>query len=174
MITEKYTSPQFLSIGGGSNGGLLVGAALTQRPELFRAVLCEVPLLDMVNYHQFGLANIWEEELGSSETKEGFEYLYKYSPYHNIVDGKHYPAILITTGNNDARVDPCHARKMVARLQEANASNHPILLYLKSSSGHSGGTTLTQTIDYSHQFGFLLFELGIKLQDSGEQGWIKV
>ena len=118
LIANGWTSPAKLAIRGGSNGGLLVGACLVQRPDLFRAVLCEVPLLDMVNYHRFGLANIWAEEYGSSDDPAQFAYLRAYSPYHNLVAGRSYPAFLCTGSENDARVDPLHARKMVARLQE--------------------------------------------------------
>jgi len=162
LIAEKYTSPNKLAIQGGSNGGLLVGAVMTQRPDLFRAVLCAVPLLDMIHYHKWGLAKIWEGEYGTSESQEAFRYLLKYSPYHNVKDGTHYPATMITVGENDARVNPCHARKMVARLQEANASSHPILLYHQAASGHSGAATLTDRIkQYALQHAFLMSQLGI-------------
>jgi prolyl oligopeptidase len=162
LIKQNYTCPQKLAISGGSNGGLLVAAAMMQRPELFQAVLCQVPLTDMINYHKWGLANIWAKEFGSSEKPEEFLYLLKYSPYHNVKDGQHYPAALITASDNDSRVDPCHAKKMVARLQEANGSNHPILLYYKASSGHHGGTTLTQYIEtVAVEQGFLMTHLGV-------------
>lgn len=167
LIVEKYTTSEKLAIGGGSNGGLLVGAAMTQRPDLFRAVLCQVPLLDMINYHKWGLANIWETEYGSSDDPEAFKYLLEYSPYQNIIDGTHYPATLITASDNDARVDPCHARKMTARLQEANTSGHPIMLYRAAASGHGGGTTITQTIEQtSHHFAFLMSQLGMRVPES--------
>jgi prolyl oligopeptidase len=166
LIVEGYTNPSQLAIAGGSNGGLLVGAAMTQRPELFRAVLCEVPLLDMINYHKWGLANIWSTEYGSSEDPEEFRYLLNYSPYHNVWDGTHYPATLITASENDSRVDPCHASKMVARLQKANASNHPIMLYRTASAGHVCGTTLTQDIQQTaHAFSFLMDQLSMKIPE---------
>lgn len=164
LIREKYSSPNKLAIQGGSNGGLLVGAVMTQRPELFRAVLCSVPLLDMIRYHKWGLAKIWEAEYGTSDSFEAFQYLLKYSPYHNVKDGIHYPATLITVGENDARVNPCHARKMVARLQEANGSSSPILLYSQESTGHSGAATITERITHhALQHAFLMSQLAVRV-----------
>ncbi len=162
LIQNGYTCPEKLAISGGSNGGLLVGAAAVQRPDLFQAVDCAVPLLDMINYHRFGLANIWAEEYGSSENPEQFKYLYKYSPYQNIVAGTDYPAMLITGSENDARVDPLHARKMVARLQEADPNGRPILLLVHKASGHGGGTTLSvQIAQRAEEWAFLMHELGM-------------
>jgi prolyl oligopeptidase len=146
LIREGYTRPERLAIRGGSNGGLLVGAALVQRPGLFRAVVCEVPLLDMLRYHKFGLANIWAEEYGSADDPAQFRYLQAYSPYHHVADGTKYPAVLLTASENDARVDPLHARKMTARLQAADGGGGPILLEVHSASGHGGGTTLSTKI----------------------------
>ena len=163
LIDNKYTNPEKLAIQGGSNGGLLVGAAVVQRPEMFKAVLCIVPLLDMVNYHNFGLANIWSEEYGSSEDPEQFKYLRKYSPYHNVKNRVKYPAMLITGSENDARVDPLHARKMVARMQEADPKGEPILLLQRKASGHGGGTTLSMQIDQTAEtLAFLMYELGME------------
>lgn len=160
LIDQGYTNPRKLAIRGGSNGGLLVGAVAVQRPDLFRAVLCSVPLLDMVRYHRFGLANIWAEEYGSAEDPEQFLYLYRYSPYHNVRGGIAYPAMLIVGSENDARVDPLHARKMVARLQGADVGGGPILLKIQRASGHSGGTTLTEQIDQvAGTWGFLMNQL---------------
>src|SRR5690606_17503001 len=122
LIKEKYTSPEKLAIEGGSNGGLLVGAALTQRPELFTAVVCRVPLLDMVRYHKFLIARLWIPEYGSAEDPRQFEWLHAYSPYHRVKDGTAYPATLLATAASDTRVDALHARKMAARLQEATSS----------------------------------------------------
>lgn len=162
LIDTDYTRPERLAISGGSNGGLLVGAATVQRPELFRAVSCSVPLLDMVRYHKFGLANIWAEEYGSAEEPEQFPYLHAYSPYHNVVDGTSYPAMIITAGENDARVDPMHARKMVARLQAASAADEPILLLVRKESGHGGGTTLSVQIEQTADvWAFLMAKLGM-------------
>jgi len=163
LIENKYTNPEKLAIHGASNGGLLVGAATVQRPELFKAVLCGVPLLDMVNYHTFGLANIWAEEYGSSDKPEQFPYLYAYSPYHNVKEGVRYPAFLVTGSENDARVDPLHARKMVARLQEVDPDGAPHLLLVRKASGHGGGTTITTQIEQNAEIrAFLMAQLGMQ------------
>ncbi len=162
LIDKGYTSADNLAINGGSNGGLLVGAVTVQRPELFKVVLCAVPLLDMVTYHQHGLANIWAEEYGSSDDPEQFKYLQAYSPYHNIRQGVKYPAFLVTGGENDARVDPLHARKMAAALQAADDGGGPIMLLINKSSGHGGGTTITTRISQqAEQRAFLMDQLGM-------------
>jgi prolyl oligopeptidase len=119
LIANKYTNTSKLAISGGSNGGLLVGAAMTQRPELFQAVVCSVPLLDMIRYQDFLVARFWVPEYGSSEDPEQFKYLLKYSPYQNVKMGVKYPAVLFVTGDGDTRVAPLHARKMTALLQAA-------------------------------------------------------
>jgi prolyl oligopeptidase len=163
LIENKYTEPEKLGISGGSNGGLLVGAVTVQRPELFKVVNCAVPLLDMVRYHKFGLANIWATEYGNSDDPGQFKYLCKYSPYHNVINGTKYPAMLITGSENDARVDPLHARKMVARMQEANPDGEPILLLIRRASGHGGGTTISSQIEQSADvLAFLMDKLGMK------------
>jgi len=163
LIGKDYTSSEKLAIRGGSNGGLLVGAATVQRPELFRVVDCGVPLLDMVTYHRFGLANIWAEEYGSSDDPEQFKYLLEYSPYQNVKDGVKYPAFLVTGSENDARVDPLHARKMAARLQAANEGGGPVCLLIRDASGHGGGTTITTKIDQQAQeAAFLMHFLGME------------
>ena len=163
LIREAYTAPARLAIQGGSNGGLLVGAAAVQRPDLYRAVLCEMPLLDMLRYHRFGLANIWAEEYGSADNPEQFRYLKAYSPYHNVVDGTRYPAMLLVAGENDARVNPVHARKMAARLQAADPDGHPILLIVHRETGHGRGTTLSRTIQqFADEWGFLMNQIGMK------------
>src|SRR5207253_5369965 len=117
-----------LAIFGGSNSGLLVGAAMTQRPDLFRAVVCMVPMLDMLRYHLFDNAHVWKEELGTVDDPEDFSVLAKYSPYHHVTDGVAYPATMIVSGDADRNCNPLHARKMTARLQAANTSEHPIFL----------------------------------------------
>ncbi|MDX2153483.1 MAG: prolyl oligopeptidase family serine peptidase, partial [Bryobacteraceae bacterium] len=163
LITERYTSPWKLAIGGGSNGGLLVGAALTQRPDLFRAVLCGVPLLDMLRYHKFGWGRMWATEYGSADDPRQFEYLRKYSPYHNVRKDAKYPAVMIYTGDSDTRVDPLHARKMAALLQAANQSDRPMLLRYDTEFGHSPGMPLSEQIDLlSDQVAFLYHELGVE------------
>ena len=123
LIEHKYTNRDKLAIQGGSNGGLLMGAALTQRPDLFRAVVCQVPLLDMLRYHKFLIARLWIPEYGSADNAEQFKWLYAYSPYHHVKDGTAYPAVLIEAAESDGRVDPLHARKMAARLQAATSSD---------------------------------------------------
>ncbi|MFN0106389.1 MAG: prolyl oligopeptidase family serine peptidase [Bryobacteraceae bacterium] len=147
LIANKYTRSDRLAIYGGSNGGLLVGAAMTQRPELYGAVVCAVPLLDMVRFHLFKVARYWTPEYGSAEDPTQFAYIYKYSPYHNVKDGTKYPATLFVTGDSDTRVDPLHARKMTARVQAANASGKPILLHYDAEGGHSTGLPITKLIE---------------------------
>jgi prolyl oligopeptidase len=162
LITKGYTSADKLAIFGGSNGGLLVGAVAVQRPELFKAVYCAVPLLDMVNYHTFGLANIWAEEYGSSEDPDQFEYIYKYSPYQNVVDGSSFPSMLVTGSANDARVDPLHARKFVARLRAADPNGAPILLLEHKDSGHGGGVGISKQIEQrAEMYGFMMHAVGL-------------
>lgn len=162
LIAHEYTTSAKLAIRGRSNGGLLVGAALTQRPELFRAVLCEVPLLDMVRYHKFGYSSVWAEEYGSSENVDQFHYLLRYSPYHRVLDGVHYPAVLVRASQNDARTDALHARKMIARLQAADARGNPKFLIIDEGAGHFGGTTLTErVVQRAEGLAFMMDQLGM-------------
>ncbi len=160
LIRNGYTRPSKLAIGGRSNGGLLVGAALTQRPELFQAVVCGYPLLDMVRYQNFLVARFWVSEYGSSDKSEQFKYLHAYSPYHRVKPGVKYPAVLFVTGDGDTRVDPLHARKMTALLQAATGSERPVLLRYETTAGHSGGRPVSKTIeDVADELGFLLWQL---------------
>ncbi|MEW6284140.1 MAG: prolyl oligopeptidase family serine peptidase, partial [Candidatus Eremiobacterota bacterium] len=162
LIREGYTSADRLAISGGSNGGLLVGAALTQRPELFRAVICSVPLLDMLRYHRFRLARLWIPEYGSSEDEEAFGWLAAYSPYHQVREHGNYPAVLLMSGVEDSRVDPMHARKMAARLQAATASDRPVLLRMETRAGHGAGKPLSKILEEStDRFSFLFWQLGV-------------
>lgn len=162
LIKDKVTRPERLAIQGGSNGGLLVAAALTQRPELFRAVVCQVPLTDMLRYQRFLIAKLWIPEYGSAEDPRQFKYLYAYSPYHHVVAGTKYPATLITTAESDSRVDPLHARKFAAALQAANSSEHPILLRVETKAGHGAGKPLTKQIEESTDvWSFLFWQLGV-------------
>lgn len=147
LIANKYTRPERLAIYGGSNGGLLVGAAMTQRPELYGAVVCAVPLLDMVRFHMFKVARYWTPEYGSAEDPKQFAYILKYSPYQNVKDGTKYPATMFITGDADTRVDPLHARKMAARVQAANASGKPVLLHYDTEGGHSAGLPIAKQIE---------------------------
>ena len=147
LIAEGYTSSEHLAIRGGSNGGLLVGAVSNQRPDLFGAVVCTYPLLDMVRYHRFLVAGFWVPEYGSSDDAEQFAYLHAYSPYHNVIDGGGYPATLYLSGDGDTRVAPLHARKMTALMQAKNGSDNPILLRYHTRAGHSGGQPVSRQID---------------------------
>jgi prolyl oligopeptidase len=170
LIRNKYTTPARLAIRGTSNGGLLVGAALTQRPDLFAAVICGYPLLDMVRYQNFLVARYWVPEYGSSENEQQFKYIYAYSPYHHVKPGTKYPSVLLISGDSDTRVAPLHARKMTARLQAATAgSGDPILLHYDTSAGHSGGTPAGKQIENTaDELGFLFWRLGIAVQPQGE------
>ncbi len=164
LIANNFTTPEKLTVMGGSNGGLLIGAIVTQRPDLMKAALCLVPLLDMIRYHHSSIANIWKEEYGSAEDPEEFKYILEYSPYHNVKENTEFPAMLITTGINDARVDPFHARKFAALLQEKNKSDNPIYLLVQGASGHGGGTTLTkQFAQWSDYYAFLMDQVGMQI-----------
>ena len=161
LIAEGYTSSEHLAIRGGSNGGLLVGAVSNQRPDLFGAVVCTYPLLDMVRYHQFLVASFWVPEYGSSDDPEQFAYIHAYSPYHNVIDGGDYPATLYLSGDGDTRVAPLHARKMAALMQAKNGSDNPILLRYHTQAGHSGGQPVSQQIDEMvDTVSFLLWQVG--------------
>ena len=162
LISNGYTNPSRLAIKGGSNGGLLVGAVLTQRPDLFKAVVCWNPLLDMVRYHNFLIAKLWIPEYGSPEDSVQFQWLYAYSPYHHVVDGTAYPATLLMTADSDSRVDPMHALKMTARLQAANSSNAPILLRFDRKSGHAGMPMSKTVQDYTDIWSFVFWQLGVQ------------
>jgi prolyl oligopeptidase len=161
LVAQNYTRPERLAIEGGSNGGLLVGAAVTQRPDLFGAVVCAVPLLDMVRYHNFLVARFWVSEYGSSDDPAQFRYLLTYSPYHNVRAGTAYPSILFVTGDGDTRVAPLHARKMAARVQAATTSGNPILLRYDTKSGHAGGDPVDKQIeDGTAMLQFILWRTG--------------
>ena len=161
LIANKYTSPQRFAITGRSNGGLLMGASITQRPELFSAVLCGYPLLDMLRYQKFLVGSYWTTEYGSAENEKQFPYLLKYSPYHNVKPATAYPAVMFFTGDSDTRVDPLHARKMTPLLQSASSSGRPVLLHYSLQGGHSGGVGVDQQIqDNADQLAFLWTETG--------------
>jgi len=166
LIAAKYTDKNHLAIQGGSNGGLLMGAMITQRPDLFRAVICQVPLLDMLHYQDFQIAKLWIPEYGSAENIEQFRWLYAYSPYHHV-KAVEYPAILFMTADFDTRVDPMHARKMAA-LMQAKARNgssrtRPILLRIESKAGHGAGKPVTKQIEeFTDVYSFLFWQMGVK------------
>jgi prolyl oligopeptidase len=159
LIANKYTAPARFAIAGRSNGGLLMGASITQRPELFSAVWCGYPLLDMLRFQRFLVGSRWKTEYGSAENESQFAYLLKYSPYQNVKAGTAYPAVMFFTGENDTRVDPLHARKMTAVLQSASSSGRPVLLDHRLSAGHSAGAGVEQQIqDDADQLTFLWTE----------------
>jgi prolyl oligopeptidase len=164
LIAERYTSPTRLAAAGGSNGGLLMGAVLTQRPELFRAVVAQVPLFDMLRYHRFLIARLWIPEYGSADDPEQYAWLRAYSPYHHVRSGTEYPAVLLATAESDTRVDPMHARKMTARLQAATSSSRPILLRLEARAGHGAGKPLSKVLDeLTDTWSFVFSELGVEV-----------
>jgi len=162
LVDAGFTSHDRLAIRGGSNGGLLMGAAITQRPDLCRAAQIAVPLLDMVRYHRFLIARLWIPEYGDPDRADEFAWLYAYSPYHRVIDGTCYPAVLLTTAEEDSRVDPNHARKMAARLQEATSCGHdrPILLREETRAGHGQGKPVSkQANELADVLGFLSWQL---------------
>jgi prolyl oligopeptidase len=167
LIAEKYTDKDHLAVQGGSNGGLLMGAMITQRPDLFRAVVCQVPLLDMLHYQDFQIAKLWIPEYGSAENPDQFKWIYAYSPYHHVKPGEEYPAILFMTADTDTRVDPMHAKKMAAEMQ-AEAKNgtsrtRPILLRIETKAGHGAGKPVTKQIEeYTDLYSFLFWQLGMQ------------
>ena len=162
LIENKYTSPEFLAISGGSNGGLLVGATMTQRPDLMRVALPAVGVLDMLRYHTFTAGAGWAYDYGTAEqSKEMFEYLKGYSPVHNVKEGVEYPATMVTTGDHDDRVVPAHSFKFAAELQDKQTGTNPTLIRIDVKAGHGAGKSLEQTInEYSDVYGFTLFNMG--------------
>ena len=165
LIENNISSPEFLAIRGGSNGGLLVGATMTQRPELFKVALPAVGVLDMLRYHKFTAGAGWAYDYGTSEdSKEMFEYLKNYSPFHNIKEGTSYPATLITTGDHDDRVVPAHSFKFASELQDKQSGNNPILIRVETKAGHGAGTPVSKRIEQlSDIYGFTLFNMGFKI-----------
>lgn len=165
LVAHGRAIPGHIAIGGGSNAGLLVGAAITQRPDLFRAAICLGPLLDMLRYDRFDFAGEWAEEYGSPEDQEDCKFLLSYSPYHQVQDGVAYPAFLLISGDADTRCNPMHARKMTARLQAANSSEHPILLDYKPAWGHTPVQPQSARIDaLTDRLAFVCRELGVDIQ----------
>jgi prolyl oligopeptidase len=161
LIDNKYTSQAHFAIIGRSNGGLLMGASIVQHPELFSAVVCGYPLLDMLRYQKFKVGSFWITEYGSADNQKQFPYLLKYSPYQNVKVSDAYPAVMFFTGDSDTRVDPLHARKMTALLQSASKSGRPVLLHYGRGGGHSAGVSVDQEIDdYSMELAFAWTETG--------------
>lgn len=159
LVREGWTTPARLAIQGGSNGGLLVGAVMTQRPELFRVALCEVPLLDMVRYHLFGSGRTWIAEYGSAEDPAMFRAIRAYSPYHAVRPGVAYPATLLLSADADDRVDPMHARKFAAAMQYASRGG-PVLLRIERQSGHGGADLLRAEVEkIADRYAFALSQM---------------
>ena len=172
LIARGWTDARHMAIVGGSNGGLLVGAALTQRPDLFAAVYCAVPLLDMLRYQNFRIARFWIAEYGSAEDPEQAEWLRKYSPYHNVRAGVRYPPVLFTTADGDSRVDPMHARKMAALLQaQSEDPDSVVLLRVDRDAGHGIGKPLDKQVDdFADQYAFIAWRTGLHLNGPGMLG----
>lgn len=163
LIKEKYTIPKKLAISGGSNGGLLVGAVLNQRPELFGAALPAVGVMDMLRFHKFTIGGAWRSDYGSSENKDEFAAIYKYSPLHNIKKGGKYPAVMVTTADHDDRVVPAHSFKYAATLQEMQGGNAPVLIRIETKAGHGAGKPTAKVIEEQADiYGFLMKNLGMK------------
>ena len=162
LISSGYTKKERLAIAGGSNGGLLVSAVEMQRPDLYGAVICQVPVADMLRYQKFTLGRYWIAEYGSSEVAGDFPFLYKYSPYHNVRDGVAYPATLITTADTDDRVDPGHSKKLAARMQAAQGGDQPVLIRVETKAGHGGGKPTSKILDeQADVWTFVFWKLGM-------------
>jgi prolyl oligopeptidase len=166
LIADGWTTREQLAISGGSNGGLLVGAAITQRPDLYAAAVCSAPLLDMVRYEKFGLGQTWNVEYGSADDPEQFEWLFAYSPYHHVRDAVDYPATLFTVFESDTRVDPLHARKMCAALQHATSdAGGPILFRNEAEVGH-GARAVSRSVDLTvDTLSFMAARTGLMTED---------
>ncbi|WP_408028694.1 prolyl oligopeptidase family serine peptidase [Tenacibaculum litoreum] len=175
LIKENYTSSDYLAIRGGSNGGLLVGATMTQRPDLMKVALPAVGVLDMLRYHTFTAGAGWAYDYGTSEqSKEMFEYLKGYSPVHNVKEGTQYPATMVTTGDHDDRVVPAHSFKFAAELQDKQQGDNPVLIRIETNAGHGAGTPVAKTIEqYADIFGFTLFNMGFEALPNAQKSKIK-
>jgi len=163
LIAKKFTNSSKIAIRGGSNGGLLVGAAMVQRPELFKVALPAVGVMDMLRFHKFTVGWGWVVEYGSSDSAQQFGFLYKYSPYHNLQAGVRYPATLVTTADHDDRVVPAHSFKFAARLQEYNAGENPVLIRIDTDAGHGAGKPTNKQIDEAADvWSFVMYNLGME------------
>jgi prolyl oligopeptidase len=162
LISEKFTSKEKLACLGGSNGGLLVGACMTQRPDLFKVALPAVGVMDMLRFHKFTVGWGWVDDYGSSDNEEEFRAIYKYSPLHNIKAGTCYPATLITTADHDDRVVPAHSFKFAATMQAAQACSNPILIRIETMSGHGSSSTEKAILEYTDLWAFTMHNLGMK------------
>ncbi|MCH7686586.1 MAG: S9 family peptidase [Planctomycetes bacterium] len=165
LIENKYTTNKKLAIQGGSNGGLLVGACMTQRPDLYGACLPAVGVMDMLRFHKFTAGRFWVDDYGSSDNPEEFKAIYAYSPYHNLKDGTSYPPTLVTTADTDDRVVPGHSFKFAARLQEAHKGENPVLIRIETRAGHGSGKPTSKIIEeIADQWAFLVKNLGMELK----------
>jgi prolyl oligopeptidase len=165
LIDKKYTSSDYLAISGGSNGGLLVGACMTQRPELYKVAFPAVGVLDMLRFHKFTVGFGWIAEYGSSDNKEDFEYLVKYSPYHNVKEGINYPATMVLTGDHDDRVVPAHSFKFIAELQAKNGGKNPVLIRIETDAGHGAGKPTSKVIEETaDKWAFMFQNMGISVK----------
>jgi prolyl oligopeptidase len=174
LISNGYTSPKRLAIEGGSNGGLLTSAVETQRPDLFGAVIVQVPVADMLRYHLFTVARFWIPEYGSSDDPEQFKFLYTYSPLHHVKPGTNYPPTMVFTADSDDRVHPGQARKLAATLQADNASDHPMLISVETRAGHGGGKPISKVIDETaDMYSFVMHELGMSLKNGDKSKRIR-
>jgi prolyl oligopeptidase len=164
LIDQKYTSKEKLAINGGSNGGLLVGAVMTQRPDLFKVAIPEVGVMDMLRFQKFTVGWGWSVEYGSSDSAKYFPYLYKYSPLHNIKDGVEYPATLVVTAYHDDRVVPAHSFKFIATLQEKQKGPNPVLIRIETNQGHgASGASLDKIIDgETDKWAFMFYNMGVE------------
>lgn len=165
LISNRYTNQQHLALSGGSNGGLLVGAVITQRPDICKVARIGAPVLDMLRFHKFFGGAYWIQDYGDPNNSKDFKYLLVYSPYHNVKDKTHYPAVLLITADSDDRVHPMHAYKIAAKLQKANASDNPILLRIETTAGHSGATPVYRLIEEQTDiWAFTFWQLGLQKQ----------
>ena len=164
LIKEGYTNPKKLAISGRSNGGLLIGAVMTQRPDLFKVALPAVGVMDMLRFHKFTIGWAWESDYGSSDDSIQFKYLYAYSPLHNIKSNVNYPATMVTTADHDDRVVPAHSFKFIATLQEHQQGENPVLIRVDTNAGHVSGKPTGKLIDEQADiFAFLFYNLGMTL-----------
>jgi len=162
LIKSKYTSPSKLAVQGGSNGGLLIGAVINQRPDLFKVAFPQVGVMDMLRFHKFTIGWAWVSEYGSSDNPDQFKYLIKYSPLHNIKKGVTYPATMVTTADHDDRVFPAHSFKYIATLQEMNDGKNPTLIRIETKVGHGAGTSTSKSIDlYTDLYSFMFYNMGL-------------
>ena len=166
LIKNNYSNKNKLAIVGGSNGGLLIGACMTQRPDLYKVCIPQVGVMDMLRYHKFTIGWNWAPDYGTSEdSKEMFEYLKGYSPLHNIKPGTIYPATLVTTADHDDRVVPAHSFKFAATLQECQGGTAPVLIRIDKKAGHGGGKPLSKQLEeYADIYGFVMYHLGMKIK----------